>query len=242
MKLTKGTQNLGLPDYMKIGLELEVENLDYKAITKKVKEMKWHCDKDASLTDEGTECVSPVLKESENKSIWQEVEKVCEYIKECPADPKREPYTDYTCGGHIHFDAGIFKENPQIMNNFLRLWAESEELVYKMCNDKNDPIRSGAMNTSDLTISDVLKTAIKSPLPSKENRPESYTPKTIIGLARDTLRNFKANQTNANRKLNVILADALMSRDGMSAPVSSKIQKQLEARKTKIRKTKIEIL
>lgn len=119
---------------------------------------------------------------------------------------------------------------------------QSEELVYKMCNDKNDPIRSGAMNTSDLTISDVLKTAIKSPLPSKENRPESYTPKTIIGVARDTLRNFKANQTNANRKLNVILADALMSRDGMSAPVSSKIQKQLEARKTKIRKTKIEIL
>lgn len=28
----------------------------------------------------------------------------------------------------------------------MRLYAESEELLYKMCNDKNDPIRKGAIN------------------------------------------------------------------------------------------------
>ena len=28
----------------------------------------------------------------------------------------------------------------------MRLYAESEELLYKMCNDKNDPIREGAIN------------------------------------------------------------------------------------------------
>lgn len=28
----------------------------------------------------------------------------------------------------------------------MRLYAESEELIYKMCNDKNDPIRKGAIN------------------------------------------------------------------------------------------------
>lgn len=28
----------------------------------------------------------------------------------------------------------------------MKLYAESEELIYKMCNDKNDPIRKGAIN------------------------------------------------------------------------------------------------
>ena len=32
------------------------------------------------------------------------------------------------------------------MRNFLQLYAESEELLYKMCNDKNNPIRKGAIN------------------------------------------------------------------------------------------------
>ena len=32
------------------------------------------------------------------------------------------------------------------MKNFLRLYAESEELLYKMCNDKDNPIRKGAIN------------------------------------------------------------------------------------------------
>lgn len=32
------------------------------------------------------------------------------------------------------------------MRNFLRLYAESEELLYKMCNNKDNPIRKGAIN------------------------------------------------------------------------------------------------
>lgn len=32
------------------------------------------------------------------------------------------------------------------MKNFLRLYAESEELLYKMCNDKYNPIRKNAIN------------------------------------------------------------------------------------------------
>lgn len=235
MELTKDNENLGLPDWMKFGLELEVENLDYKEITKRIKEMGWHSDKDASLTDSGTECVSPVLRESEEKSVWEEVHTVCDNIKECSADGKRAPYTDHTCGGHVHFDAQIFKENPKMMKNFLRLWAESEELVFKMCNDKNDPIRPGAMETSKITIGDVIKTTFASPLPSKE---ESDKPKTIIQLARETSKNLKGNLGNGYRKLNVLLADVLFVRDGMAAPISSKIKKQLDAGKLKLGKPK----
>ena len=50
MKLTKDKEDLGLPEWMKFGLELEVENLDYKSITSRIKEMGWHSDKDASNT------------------------------------------------------------------------------------------------------------------------------------------------------------------------------------------------
>lgn len=32
------------------------------------------------------------------------------------------------------------------MKNFMQLYVESEEILYKMCNDKNDPIRKGAIN------------------------------------------------------------------------------------------------
>ena len=36
--------------------------------------------------------------------------------------------------------------NPNIFRNFMRLYAESEEFLYKMCNDINGPIRKGAIN------------------------------------------------------------------------------------------------
>lgn len=170
MRLTEASENLGLPDYMKFGLELEVENLDYNEITKRIKGKKWHTDKDMSLTDSGTECVSPVLQESDETSVWKDVYEVCDSITQCPADSKRKPYTDHTCGGHIHFDAQVFKENPEAMKNFLKIWAESEELIFKMCNDKNDPIRTGAMETSKTTMKELVNTAFKSPLSSKEDR------------------------------------------------------------------------
>lgn len=45
----------------------------------------------------------------------------------------------------MHFDSNCLTSNPDIFRNFMRLYAESEELLYKMCNDKNDPIRKGAI-------------------------------------------------------------------------------------------------
>ncbi|MCI8481950.1 MAG: hypothetical protein HFJ27_02445 [Clostridia bacterium] len=238
MKLSKEIENLGLPDYMKFGLELEVENLDFNKISKMNKELGWHSHKDNSLTDMGTECISPVLKENENKSVWKDVYDVCSNIEECSADGKRQPYTDHTCGGHVHFDAEIFNSNSEIMKNFLRVWAESEELVYKMCNAKNDPIRPGAMETSKITIKEICQTAFQSPLPNKENLPEKVTLKTIIGLARDTLKNIKNNVSNANGKVNIILADVLLGRKGMASPIGKKIKKQLDNGKLKLGKPK----
>lgn len=53
---------------------------------------------------------------------------------------------DEKCGLHVHFDAQRLADNPDLMRNFLRLYAESEELLYKMCNPKGNPIRRNAIN------------------------------------------------------------------------------------------------
>ena len=57
-----------------------------------------------------------------------------------------EVLTDSKCGLHVHFDSECLTSDPNKFRNFLRLYAEAEELLYKMCNDKNDPIRQGAIN------------------------------------------------------------------------------------------------
>ena len=71
---------------------------------------------------------------------------MCEQMKKFPGNKGNKVIADSKCGLHIHFDAECLAKNPNKMRNFLRLYAESEELLYKMCNDKNDPIRKGAIN------------------------------------------------------------------------------------------------
>ena len=200
MRLTKGTENLGLPDYIKFGLELEVENVNYNKVKRELKEKGWHADKDLSLTDAGVESVSPVLFEDEEHSPWQDVDDVCSIIEDSPNDTSRQAYTDHTCGGHIHFDASIFLENPEITKNLLRLWADAEEISYKMCNGINDPIRPSAINQSHITLIDVCKTLLKSPLPENTNLYKSKSLKDKIKLCREIARNVRNNAVKAYRK------------------------------------------
>lgn len=47
----------------------------------------------------------------------------------------------------MHFDSQCLTRNPNTFKTFMRLYGESEELIYKMCNDKDDPIRKGAINS-----------------------------------------------------------------------------------------------
>lgn len=49
-------------------------------------------------------------------------------------------------GLHVHFDSSCLTQDPKIMENFKRIYAESEELLYKMCNANNEPLRKNAIN------------------------------------------------------------------------------------------------
>lgn len=245
MRLTKGIENLGLPDYIKFGLELEVENVKKSEMDKFVakfgnypKNKGWHTIIDASLTDGGVETISPPLKEKEESSIWQEISDVCEKISKSPNDERRESYTDHTCGGHIHFDATEFQKNPKMMENFLRLWAESEELVYKMCNDVNDPIRKSAIDNSHIRIIDCVKALFKNPVPEGV---KNHSLREVLRFVREFKRNLSSNFVNSYNILNIKLNDLIFTKNGMASPIGEKIMKQIENGNLKIGKPKSRI-
>jgi len=56
----------------------------------------------------------------------------------------------------VHFDAECLASDPKKMKNFLHIYSEAEELIYKMCNDKDDPIRPKAINKNFHGLSNVV--------------------------------------------------------------------------------------
>lgn len=155
MKYTKDFEVLGLPEYFKFGIELEANNVKTKGknalytgeSAKFITSKKWHMAKsneESLVAEGGAELVSPILKDS--KEDWKNINDICEHMKKYPGKDGDKVVTDSKCGLHVHFDADVLAKYPERMKTFLRLYAESEELLYKMCNDKNDPIRKGAIN------------------------------------------------------------------------------------------------
>ncbi|MBR3002536.1 MAG: amidoligase family protein [Clostridia bacterium] len=158
MKYKSEANLMGLPQYIKFGCEIEVQNVDVEKLKKAMLEFPelngWKITKDNSVTDNGAEIVSPPLSEVENQNVYAEFQKVLSLIKSCPADKNRNVYVNEQCGGHIHFDATMMRKNPEMVESYLRLWAEAEELIFKMCNAENNPIRESAVK---LTPVDGLK-------------------------------------------------------------------------------------
>ena len=164
MKFIEGNKPLGLSDLFQFGIELEAFNVHTGIPTKDkpslymskeskefLKERRW---KNANIFEEdlvmhgGAECVSPILHDTEED--WQNLSEVCEHMKKFPGKHGDEVVADDKCGCHIHIDARSLtgrniQETEGITGNFLKLWAEGEELVYKMCNDVGSPIRAGAL-------------------------------------------------------------------------------------------------
>lgn len=155
MKYAKGCERLGLPKDFKFGIELEAYNVKTKGkeslytgeSAKYIKSKNWHMAtrKEEMLVGKGgAELVSPILKDIPED--YEDIAKMCEQMKKYPGEYGDKVVADGKCGLHVHFDAECLTKNPKRMENFLKLYAESEELLYKMCNDRNDPIRNKAIN------------------------------------------------------------------------------------------------
>lgn len=149
MKYKSENNLMALPNYIKFGCEIEVQNVnttELKKLFEQYPELKgWKVSHDNSITDNGAEIISPPLSEQENPNVYENFQKVLDLIKSCPLDKNRKVYINEQCGGHIHFDATMMKNNPEMVESYLRLWAEAEELIFKMCNSENNPIRESAV-------------------------------------------------------------------------------------------------
>lgn len=152
MKFKTGTELLNLPYFIKFGLEIEAQNVDFNELAKALKNntelQGWKLVKDGSLTDNGAELVSPPLSELNNKDVYKKIQIALELLKKYPFDKKRNVYVNEQCGGHIHLDATKMRKNPEMIEAFLRIWAECEPIIYKICTTENDPIRPSAINNS----------------------------------------------------------------------------------------------
>ncbi len=155
MKYTKGFNKLGLPDYFKFGIELEAYNVKTKGenglysgkSAEYISKRNYHMatkSEEALVGEGGAELVSPILTDSE--SDWQNLFDICEHIKEYPGDKGQNVIADEKCGLHVHFDSQCLTQDPNRMRNFLRLYAEAEEIIYKMCNAPYSPTRENAIN------------------------------------------------------------------------------------------------
>lgn len=161
MKCTNGIKKLGLPENFKFGIEIEADNVQTKGESSLytgealefIKNKKWHvasAHEERLVKEGGAELVSPILKDSEN--TWKNLEEICNLIKKYPGKKGNEVIANEKCGLHIHFDADCIASDPSKMKQFLKIYAESEELIYKMCNDKNDSIRKYAINRDFSTL------------------------------------------------------------------------------------------
>lgn len=155
MKYKSGFDLLGLPNFLKFGIELEAINVKTRGRNSLytgesadyIKSKKWHMAtkfEEKLVSQGGAELVSPILKD--NLQDWQSIYDMCTHMKKYPNKEATEVGCDDRCGLHVHFDSDCLTKNPEIMKNFLKIYAESEEILYKMCNGINSPTRPYAIN------------------------------------------------------------------------------------------------
>lgn len=143
-------KNLGLPENMLFGVEIEYESSSSNKIQTFIKKelADWTWKTDGSLNDDGGEITSPKI--SDSKKYWLQLQKICQYLK------KRKVNTSRNAGGHFHIGANYLGEDIEAWINFLKLYASYEHVLFRFFyGDKLTPrkdILDYAEPTSDLII------------------------------------------------------------------------------------------
>lgn len=146
MKFEKGNTKLGFPEHFRFGIEIEVNNVNKEKLYHSAESQKFLKSIGYETREDMTvdaECVSGILDDSEQ--TWENLKKMCEHIKKYPDENGRQPVAGEKSGCHVHFDATELLQNSKMMENLDHLWVDCEELIYKMCNAENNPIRRNAV-------------------------------------------------------------------------------------------------
>ena len=137
--IQEGAQ-INLPTNMTIGMEIESIGEESQWIKNKKNIDNWKCKNDASLKSDkpfetGVEVISPILTGDNNESTKQ-IRKICTILDTFGQ------YTNETCGGHIHIGAN-YLTNIQAWQNLVELWANTEQVLYIVSNEKGIIPRDG---------------------------------------------------------------------------------------------------
>lgn len=123
--------NLGLPEYLTFGIELEYDKLENAKDSFFISEImqNWQTNPDWETKKEpsiplGREISSRILHD--DYSSWHEVKTVCEFLK----DSKVKPINDMA-GGHIHIGVNILEDNYIYLRKFLKLYTIFEYILYR---------------------------------------------------------------------------------------------------------------
>ena len=150
---------INLPKEMTIGIEIESIGRSQDAIERLKKKFfpNWVVKDDPTVfsnkkSEQGTEVVSPILYGS-NLDDSSEIVKVCTILKNIGN------YTNESCGGHIHIGARFLK-SIQSWKNLLEIWANTEELLYIISNEKGNLPRKDIL-TYAVPVSLKLKKSFK---------------------------------------------------------------------------------
>ena len=105
----KTIKKIELPEKMTVGIEIEVEGIRLR------EELVdgWIAKTERSLPD-GTEIVSPILKEHEKDC--KDIYGICNLLKQAGG------YTNQKCAAHVHIGAD-YLTTKQSYANFLELWC-----------------------------------------------------------------------------------------------------------------------
>lgn len=130
---------LGLLHDITIGIEIECEGENSVTIKDIEEPLKGWKSKDDTSLQVGVEVVSPILTNTDENI--QDIYYICNILKNSGQEISNR------CGGHIHIGADALKSvNAYI--NFLELWCNNEETIYKISNEKGEELQERTIKYS----------------------------------------------------------------------------------------------
>ena len=116
---------LSIPKNVTFGTEIEFEGVGYSVAKNFIKSNldRWGIDTDDSLRSRSGEIQSPIL--IDEKRTWEELKKVCEYLK------KQNAIMNMNAGGHIHIGTPVLGDDLEGWRIFLKLVILYEHILYR---------------------------------------------------------------------------------------------------------------
>lgn len=169
-------ETLQFPRSATFGMELEFETENPQELKHHIHSKigsKWIFKTEISMS-QGYEVTSGIC--TDKKEIWQELKRLCEYLKEntrCTKD----------CGAHVHVGAHLLGKDTKGILNLMLLWSVYENIIFKFSYNKDKGPRPDIMKYARKMNAEFMATYLK------------YYDKNFA--IEDVIRSYKERKLNA---------------------------------------------